>query len=404
MSRHVIEFGGERLEWELADESVVDAFTAPAGMTRTEAEAALRGAVEPPRGYPPLRQVVVPGDRAVVAPGTDVADPGLLFDVVAEVLEGAGVEAEAISLVEPAGRVKPLEVGPRFGAREVHDPTTREKLAYLATTEKGSRVYLNRTLTDADVALPVGLIRQDPLIGPQGPWSVVYPDLSDEATRDVYRRSHRDVPPGRSPHYVPDEEAVEVGTLLGAHFQIGLVPGSRGPVEFLAGRVDEVRDAGTASLDRTWTFRPDSRAELVVAGIGGAEGPTSLHELVAGLTTAGRLVRRGGKIVALSRAGGPLGPSIQRLAAAGDDADAREVLQGCEADPDYLLGKMLSHVLAWADVYLLSRLDPDQVEDLSMIPLDRPEEGVKLAARSESCLIVDRADRVRVEVVDHGDA
>ncbi len=387
----------------MADEALVDAFAAPGGMSANEAEAALRDALERPTGYPPLRQIVVPGDRVVVALGPDVANPRFLLDVVTDVLEGAGVEADAISLVEPAGRVEPFDAGPRIGAREAHDPATREKLAYLATTEKGSRVYLNRTLTDADVALPIGLIRQDPLTGPHGPWSVVYPDLSDEATRDVYRRSHRDAPPGRSPRYLPDDEGVEVGTLLGAHFQIGLVPGSRGPVEFLAGRVDAVRDAGMAALDRTWTFRPESRAELVVAGVGGAEGPTSLHELVAGLTTAGRLVRRGGKIVALSRAGGPLGPSLQRLASAGD-AEAREVLQGCEADPDHLLGKMLAHVLAWADVYLLSRLDAQLVEDLSMVPLERPEEAIKLASRSDSCLLVDRADRVRVELADRDEA
>lgn len=404
MSRHVIEFGGGRLELELSEEALVGAFQAPEGMTGAAAEAALRGALERPKGYPALRQIVVPGDRLAIAIGADVPDARLVLDVATEILEGAGVELEAITVVGPPGLSEALVPATRGGLSEIHDPACRDRLAYLATTAKGSRIYLNRTLTDSDVVLPVGLLRHDPLTGPQGPWSVLFPELSDEETREAHRRSLGEALPTASPHSVPDEEAVEVGTLLGAHLQIGVVPGSRGPVEYIAGLVSQVRDVGMLAIDRCWSFRPESRAELVVAGIGGSEGATSLHELVAGLATASRLVQRGGKIVALSRAAGPLGPSLQRLAAAGDGADAREVLRGCEADPDSLLGRTLARILAWADVYLLSRLDPDVVEDLSMVVLDRPEEARRLAERSSSCLVVDRADRVRVDWGGRDDA
>ena len=33
---------------------------------------------------------------------------------------------------------------------EVHDPSDRKRLAYLATTKQGHRIYLNRTAVDAD--------------------------------------------------------------------------------------------------------------------------------------------------------------------------------------------------------------------------------------------------------------
>ena len=48
----------------------------------------------------------------------------------------------------------------------------------------------------------------------------------------------------------------------------------------------------------------------------------------------------------------------------------------------------------------LSRLDPDAVENLGLIPLDRPEEGARLASRASSCHLVSRADRVFAEVRD----
>jgi hypothetical protein len=53
-----------------------------------------------------------------------------------------------------------------------------------------------------------------------------------------------------------------------------------------------------------------------------------------------------------------------------------------------------------ADVYLLSALADDLVEDLGMIPLSRPAEALRLAAASDSCLVVSQADRTRAVVID----
>lgn len=397
MSRYVIEYGTESLDLDLPDGSEAAVFTPPAGMADPEAEAALREALERPRNYPPLRRNVVPGDRVAIALDPDLPEPRRVLDVVTEVLEGAEVEAEAITIVEATRHSGDLVSGRRGEVAEVHDPTSRDRLAYLSTTKGGTRVYLNKTLTDADVVVPIGLLRYDPITGPHGPWSVLFPGLSDAETREVHRRSLALDP--RDAHFrEADAEAFEVGWLLGSQFQLGIVPGSRGPAGFIAGLAEDVRDAGTAALEHDWAFRPEARAELVVVGVGGKDGPAGLHDLVAALATAGRLVQRGGRIVALSQVGDPFGPSLQRLIAAGDRDDARAVLRGHENDPDFLQAQALARVLAWADVYVASRLDADALEDLSIIPLDRPEDARRLAAKASSRLVVGRADRVRAAV------
>ncbi|WP_165071599.1 lactate racemase domain-containing protein [Paludisphaera rhizosphaerae] len=399
MSRYVIEYGKERLELDLPEGSEAAVFTPPEGMAEPEAEAALREALEQPRNYPPLRRNVVPGDRVAIALDADLPEPKRVLDVVTEVLEGAGVDPEAITIVEAARNTGELLSGQRGEVAEVHDPTSRDRLAYLSTTKSGARVYLNRTLTDADVVIPVGLLRQDPLTGPHGPWSVLFPGLSDAETREARRRSLALDP--RGAHFLEaDAEAFEVGWLLGSQFQVGIVPGSRGPAGFVAGLAEDVRDAGLAVLDKTWTFRPDTRAELVVVGVGGNDGPAGLHDLIAALATANRLVQRGGRIVALSQVEGAFGPALQRLIAAGDRNDSRAVLRGHEDAPDFLQAQMLAHILDWADVYVASRLDADALEELSMVPLDRPEDARRLASRASSCLVVGRADRVRAMVRD----
>lgn len=394
MSRYVIEFGSERVAIEMGDGAEVEVFSPPAGLSAQAAEAALRAALEEPKGYPPLRQNVVPGDRVAIALDPDLTGPRAVLDVVTDVLEAAGVEPDAITIVEAVRHNDgPLVSGERGEVYEVHDPSDRERLAYLATTAKGSRVYLNRTLTDADVVIPVGLLRRDPLVGSHGPWSVLFPGLSDAETRESHRQS-------RDAGAKADDEAFEVGWLLGSQFQVGVVPGSDGPAAFVAGLGEEVRDVGLAAVESAWSFRPEARAEVVVVGIGDADSPGDLHDLVAALVVATKLVRRGGRIVALSRVGGELGPSLGWLASVSDDERSRKVLRGHEADADYAQARGLLDVLDWADVYLLSRLNPDSVEALGLIPFDRPEEGARLASRASSCHLVSRADRVFAEVRD----
>ena len=46
---------------------------------------------------------------------------------------------------------------------------------YLAATKEGRRIYLNRSVIDADVVIPVGRIGFHPIMGYRGPWSVIFP-------------------------------------------------------------------------------------------------------------------------------------------------------------------------------------------------------------------------------------
>jgi hypothetical protein len=86
--------------------------------------------------------------------------------------------------------------------------------------------------------------------------------------------------------------------------------------------------------------------------------------------------------------------------AAGDTRIGPSVVRGHEKDPDYPTARKLARALAWADVYLLSSLGPDVVEDLSMIALERPEEARRLAASCGSCLVVNQAEWTRPIVAD----
>ncbi|MEO6812035.1 MAG: lactate racemase domain-containing protein [Isosphaeraceae bacterium] len=403
--RAEVQFGEELLGFDLDDERILGVWQGPADAPAVEVGQMVLDALENPAGgYPALRQIVVPGDQVVIAWDDEIPCASDVLQGICAILNSSGVEPESIHVLAsslPTGGWDGLLPAGVIGS--VHDPGEAAQLAYLATTAHGRRVYLNRRLTDADCVVPVGRLGYDPSLGYRGPWGTILPGLSDAETLRAFRSQESD-DQSNSTHDRPLlTESVEASWLLGSQFQIGILPGRSGLAGVFAGLDATVRADGARQLDAAWTFRADQQAELVIAGIGTPGRPTRLDDLALGLATASRLVRHGGKIVALSRAGGPLGEAFQRLNGSDDPHDRRAALADAKDAPDFAAARRLIAALSRADVYLLSSLTDDQADDLGMIPLGRPEEARRLAVTADSCLLVSHANRTRVELTDEDD-
>ncbi len=394
--RGSVEFQDEQLEVELPDEMLVGLWEGPAGLAGEAAVVAVRTALEQPHEFPPLRQAVVPGDRVVIALDVSLGGIGAVLSVLVDQLYQSGVDPGDVTVVTSQGNPARLsEELPAGITLELHDPADQRRLAYLATTKGGRRIYLNRQVTDADVVVPVGRLGYDPIMGYRGPWGAIFPSLSNQETLASYRQAMAEDSPGRLTPRPDLDETFEVSWLLGTQFHLGLIPGRSGIAEAWGGLAEPVRDLAIAAVDWLWGFRPPTRAECVLVGIGSPGIPSGIDELVEGLVTASRLVTHGGKIVALSRTHGVIGPSLQRLTDAGDPKNAAAALRGHDADSDSVAGRRLAKVLAWADVYLYSAMDAQVVEDLSMVPIDHLDDARRVLSRSSSCLVVNHADLTR---------
>ena len=396
-----VSYQDERLEFDVPDECVVAAWDAPAGLNGADELAAIRDALEQPWEFPPLRQMIVPGDRVTIAFDPTIARPQPILEVLGQILRESGVEPEGLTVLSPsAGGARLEEAIPAGATLVVHDPGERTQLAYLAATKEGRRIYLNRALTDADVVIPVGRLGYDPIMGYRGPWSVIFPELSERAAIDAHRGRFRALAleSAMARAGASLDESFEVSWLLGCQFHMGVVPGSSGLVTVVAGKENAVREQGIASVDSSWTLEAESRAELVVVGIGVQGMPATIDDLAEGLATACRLVQHGGKIVLLSRAEGAVGPALRSLIDADDPKKRAAALRGHEGDDDYLAARRMAQALAWADVFILSGLDSELIDDLSLVVLENPEQARRLVAKSGSCTFVSQAERTRASV------
>jgi lactate racemase len=400
--RVVVDFQDEDLEFEVPPERVVASWRGPEGLGPDEAVAAVRDALENPRDFPALRHMIVPGDRVAIALDPSIPRSPAVVDGLVEVLLEAGAQEESLAIVAPRPVSDTIERTNPAGSAVVHDPDDRTGIAYLASTREGRRVYLNRAVTDADVVIPVGRLGYDPDLGFRGPWSILFPGLSDRKTmKEMRDRNGGGSGDGDLQRFQARlDESFEVSWLLGTQFFLGVVPGRKGPLEVIAGRDAEVRERGIASLEENWTFRAPSRAEMVIAGVGSPGSTATLEDLAAALDTATRLVQHGGKIVVVSRVAGTIGPALQRMKGADDPREAAAALRGHEDDDDYAIAHRIARASAWADLFVASALDPQVLEDLSIVPMEHPEQARRLAASSGSLAFVGQADLTRAIVLD----
>src|SRR5262245_24022910 len=185
------DYGRDRLPGHgAADRLLTPARPAPPPPVSDPARA-VRDAIEAPLRFPPLRRALTPDDHVTVV--VDERLPWLpeLLGAVLDHITSAGVAPEAVTLLCPPSPSRQEWVNDLPEAFEsvqvtTHNTADRRKLAYLASTREGRRVYLNRAVVDADQLVVLAGVRFDALMGHAGAAGAVYPALSDGETRHAW--------------------------------------------------------------------------------------------------------------------------------------------------------------------------------------------------------------------------
>lgn len=370
-------------------------------------------ALRQPLDYPPLADMTTPGDRVVVAVGEGVPAGATIVSGVVRTLVDGGVAPDGIVLLRTAADAQGLENDPRSWLPEplgeavglvIHDPTDRDSLAYLATTEQGQPVFLNRTIVDADLVLPIGCFRHATAAGCYGIHAPVYPTFSDRATRRRFFSPETLDARGRRCRRLV-KEADEVGWLLGIDFSIQVIPGPGDRVfHILAGQATSVRHRAMELDVAIWHTHAPRRAELVVAAVEGSRNQQTWLQVGRALATGAALVEPGGALAVCCELADPPGMALRGLSAAASRNEAIDELHRlCHDAPDSvpedaLPAIQLAAALDHCRVLLLSQLDDSTVEELDITPVARVDEIVRLAGRCQSYVLLGNASHVTVSV------
>ena len=298
---------------------------------------------------------------------------------------------------DPRGLLPP-EVAAQM-TRQIHDPTAKGGCRYLAATASGERVYLAREVVDADMTISIGPIQFDSLLGYRGTHSAIYPGLSTtEAMRKAHGQGHDELT-ADDPR--PLRQMVdEIAWLLGAQFSIQVIPAcGEGVSAVIAGQAESVLRRGKEVLSDCWRFDLSGRPEVVVAGIDADAAGHDWEQLAAALDTARRMVVRDGRVVVLTELASEPGEGVKMICEARSPREALKPLREM-APPDLLAATQIAKALEWMNVYLLSGLDGQLVEDLFMIPLGGLDEASRVVEGTEPCAIVSGAHHAAVRLVN----
>lgn len=397
--RHPLGVGADRVVVEVPSDRWLPLNRAEQPPALADPVQALADALESPLRYPPLRQALTPEDHVTVVVDEHLPRLAELVRGVLEHIVSAGVDPSAITLLCPPTASKQAWIEDLPDAfedvrLEVHDPSDRKQLAYLATTKSGHRIYLNRSAVDADQTVVLTGPHFDLLHGYAGAEADLFPALGDAESRQRSDRSIRTPAPAEGS---PSRgESGEVSWLLGAPFYVQVLEGAGDDIAHVIGGAAESAADGRRWLDRHARVTADE-ADLVIATMTGDPARQTINDMARALAAAVRVVRADGAIALLTAATPDLGEGFRRMLRV-DDADS--IYRDLKADPpaDWPAVYHWLTAVRRARVYLLSGLPDEVAEGLFTTPMQHARQVQRLIDAGGSVLVLPDAHKLLPEI------
>ncbi|HLW63793.1 MAG TPA: lactate racemase domain-containing protein [Gemmataceae bacterium] len=369
-----------------------------------DAAGAVRAALETPRNFPPLRRALTPEDRITVVVDDGLSQIGAMVNEILKYITEAGVVADSITLLSPPHSrqvwIDELSDAYQEVRTEVHDPSNKQCLSYLASTRRGRRIYLNRSLVEADQTIILAGNRYDPQFGIADATCLVYPALSDaETLHDTARQLSLDQL-GDQPTQL-HHEADEVLWLLGVPFLIQVVAGEGDSIAHVVGGTVESIPGVNRLLDESWKVTVDRPAHTVVAMVKGNGVQQDFASLAQAAFCASRVVENGGRIIVLSHSNPPISEGMAYMRQSDNPAVAARIVQERQPADRVALLEWL-HAAGKAELYLLSDMDENVVDELFTTPLKDARQVQRLLDLASSSLFLEDCQKMLAVIASTG--
>jgi len=392
-----LRYGSGTVRFELPREWEVEEVAFRPYPAEADPVEAIRRALSRPVGTPPLREIVRPGERVciLVNDSTRKARTELLLPLLLEELNGAGVRDEDIFLVFATGSHRRVEreematlVGAEVAARVAmysHDCHDANMLTFVGTTSRGTPVYINSRVVEADRRILTGSVVHHWFAGFGGGRKALVPGV---AGYETIRRNHALMLDPACRTGVLDgnpaaEDMMEAARLVGADFLVNTVLNPEGDIlGVFAGDMDLAHREACRLAHRAFAGYRAGPADLVIASCGGWPKDINVYQSHKALENAALVCRPGGVIVLVAECREGIGSDkywewVQRYPTLADlERAIREefVLGGHKA-------WAVARITARHPVVLLSSLDRATTSRLGFVPASTPAEALETALR-----------------------
>jgi len=280
----------------------------PPRPTAEEEEAKVRGALDNPIGTERIEDFVKSGDRVALLVD-DWTRPTPAFKVaplVLEELSGAGIKDEDVKVIIARGTHAPLNRGQleaKLGRRIIerfrvqnHEPG--ENLMHLGASRKGTPVWINRAVMEADIKIAIGGICTHPIAGYGGGAKIIVPGV---AGIETINRNHSLADDPKAAIGVADgnpirEDMEDIARMAGLDFVVNVILNPQKEViEVVAGDVIKAHRTGVEIYNQIYGVRVGKEADIVV--LGASPRDATLYHGTFALPCAVSMVKEKGTII-----------------------------------------------------------------------------------------------------------
>lgn len=335
---------------------------------RDTIESLLKKALDAPLNYPPLAESIFPGDRVAILIQNALPAAVETLESLICVLEKLRIETSDIIIVVPTAMKSTFDLVENSDADpesimpatwrmksddrqapllfELHAIDDDQAVSYLAANVQGDPVYVNRTLCDSDVILPLSYRTPN-----KKQSDCLYPEFSTGETRQRFRKK-KDSASQRT------QETELANDSLGLFFSIELIcrPGDA-IEEVVCGSRAEARKVALEKLEPLWILHADDDCDAVITTIESTPESTTWANIIRAVNSAATHVVDG-PIIVWSELSEKPNAKVKAACSAQFDGSV----------PDSL-SKKLQHfasILCERPVYLKSRLSQNVVEGLGL--------------------------------------
>jgi hypothetical protein len=378
-----------------------------------EVQAKVVEALAKPEQFLPIAEMLVPGDSLAIALDCELPHAGAIVAGVLQAIDGCRLgkievvvsDSLAPSTVEGLRKSLPQSV-----ELTLHRIADRGSQMYLAADEDAEPIRLNRSLGDADMVLPISVMRvTDPLVG--GPSSdVLFPGLGDDSQlKRLQRSTFRAIE--KREHYRNDwaaGQADQVRWALGVQMMLAVEVTCGGRVgRVIASTPEALRESVRSHYQAVRGGGEQEAFDVVIACVEGDQSQQTVENLTRAALVARGLASPSGSVVlvtdrtSLGRAGTAEnhfdeggwgdGDSVDQADTEQVDAEAGEA-SGVVPSQAAFARKLLSELINQIDTtrrYLLwSGCEPEAAEAFGFGVIGDGAALARLVSLHGSCCVV----------------
>ena len=399
-----LKYGQTKLSLAIPEEQVICEILGKEYPPISDLNAAVKTALMHPIDSPPLREVVRPGETAVILV-SDITRiwqrMDLILPLMLDELNAAGVPDQNITiLIVVGGHRLNSEQEFRMLCGETvchrvrvmnHDAYDEPNMVYMGKTSRGTEVSLNRVVAEADRVILTGGIIYHYLVGYGGGRKSIMPGCSSIKT---IRQSHlwglgANLGDGSNPNSISgktkgnacNEDMVEVAAFAKPDFMINLVPNAEGKVAgIFAGNWISAWQEGVKMVDEIYGVEIPAKADIVVTTAGGYPKDINLYQTGKTMDNACYAVKRGGVVILLSECPDIYEPlEFSDWFKLGGIRMAEKALRDAFTIPGYVAFKEMECSEIATFIMITKKENKDLVEKANMIPVETMEEALKIA-------------------------